>query len=231
MRQAKTALVDEAEALKDSEEWTKAGNRFVEMQKEWRTIGPVAKRYSDALWKRFMDACNHFFDRKKTVAGGRREEENANLAAKYALVDRLNALDPETPRAELQAAIKEIQDEWQTIGHVPFREKDKVYNLYRARLDELRDSINNGRRRERREQFAGAVSRMEGSTADRERERLARIVESKRAELRTLENNLGFLSSKSKSGNSLIQDFERKIEHLRADIDEIVEKIKMLRQA
>lgn len=228
---AKTALAEEAEALKDSEEWTKTGNRFVEMQKEWRTIGPVAKRYSDALWKRFMDACNHFFDRKKAVAGGRREEENANLAAKYALVDRLNALDPDAPRAELQAAIKEIQDEWQTIGHVPFREKDKVYDAFRGRLDELRDSINSGRRRERREQFAGAVSRMEGTTADRERERLARIVEAKRTELRTLENNLGFLSAKSKSGNSLIQDFERKIEHLRADIDEIVEKIKMLRQA
>lgn len=226
---AKTALADEAEALKDSEEWTKAGNRFVEMQKEWRTIGPVAKRYSDALWTRFMDACNHFFERKKKVAGGRRDEENANLAAKRALVDRLNALDPETPRAELLAAIKEIQDSWQTIGHVPFREKDKVYDLYRARLDELRDAINSGRRRERREQFAGAVARMEGDTADRERDRMARALEAKRAELRTLENNLGFLSSKSKSGNSLIQDFERKIERLRADIDEMVEKIKMLR--
>lgn len=226
---AKTALADEAEALKDSEEWTKAGNRFVEMQKEWRTIGPVAKRYSDALWTRFMDACNHFFERKKKVAGGRRDEENANLAAKRALVDRLNALDPETPRAELLAAIKEIQDSWQNIGHVPFREKDKVYDLYRARLDELRDAINTGRRRERREQFAGAVARMEGDTADRERDRMARALEAKRAELRTLENNLGFLSSKSKSGNSLIQDFERKIERLRADIDEMVEKIKMLR--
>lgn len=226
---AKTALADEAEALKDSEEWTKAGNRFVEMQKEWRTIGPVAKRYSDALWTRFMDACNHFFERKKKVAGGRRDEENANLAAKRALVDRLNALDPETPRAELLAAIKEIQDSWQTIGHVPFREKDKVYDQYRARLDELRDAINSGRRRERREQFAGAVARMEGDTADRERDRMARALEAKRAELRTLENNLGFLSSKSKSGNSLIQDFERKIERLRADIDEMVEKIKMLR--
>lgn len=112
---------------------------------------------------------------------------------------------------------------------MPFREKDKVYDLYRARLDELRDAINSGRRRERREQFAGAVARMEGDTADRERDRMARALEAKRAELRTLENNLGFLSSKSKSGNSLIQDFERKIERLRADIDEMVEKIKMLR--
>lgn len=163
------------------------------------------------------------------MAGGRRDEENANLAAKRALVDRLAALDPEMPRAELLAAIKEVQDEWQTIGHVPFREKDKVYEQYRAALDSLRDGISNGRRRERREQFAGAVARMEGDTADRERDRLARIVEAKRAELRTLENNLGFLSAKSKSGNSLIQDFERKIERLRADIDEIVEKIKMLR--
>lgn len=227
---AKTALADEAEALKDSEEWTKAGNRFVEMQKEWRTIGPVAKRYSDALWKRFMDACNHFFDRKKKVAGGRRDEENANLAAKRALVERLEALDGDTSRAELLAAIKEVQDEWQTIGHVPFREKDAIYDRYRAQLDRLRDGISSGRRRERREQFAGAVARMEGDSADRERDRLARVMEAKRAELRTLENNLGFLTSKSKSGNSLIQDFERKIDRLRADIDELVEKIKLLRQ-
>lgn len=225
---AKTALADEAEALKESEEWSKAGARFVAMQQEWRAIGPVAKRHSDALWRRFMDACNYFFDRKKKAASGRRNEENANLAAKRALVDRLNALDPESPRSELQAAIKEIQDEWQTIGHVPFREKDKVYEQYRARIDELRDGINNGRRRERREQFAGAVARMEGDSADRERDRLARVAEAKRAELRTLENNLGFLSAKSKSGNSLIQDFERKIERLREDIAEISDKIKML---
>lgn len=127
---AKTALADEAEALKESEEWSKAGARFVAMQQEWRAIGPVAKRHSDALWRRFMDACNYFFDRKKKAGSGRRNEENANLAAKRALVDRLNALDPESPRSELQAAIKEIQDEWQTIGHVPFREKDKVYEQY-----------------------------------------------------------------------------------------------------
>lgn len=225
---AKTALADEAEALKDSTEWTKAGARFVEMQQQWRAIGPVAKRHSDAVWRRFMDACNHFFDCKKKAGSGRRNEENANLAAKRALVDRLNALSAETPRAELLAAIKEIQDEWQTIGHVPFREKDKVYEQYRARIDELRDGISNGRRRERREQFAGAVARMEGDSADRERERLARVLEAKRSELRTLENNLGFLNAKSKSGNSLVRDFERKIERLRADIAEIADKLKML---
>ena len=225
---AKTALADEAEALKDSTEWTKAGARFVAMQQEWRAIGPVAKRHSDAVWRRFMDACNHFFDQKKKAGSGRRNEENANLAAKRALVDRLNALSAETPRAELLAAIKEIQDEWQTIGHVPFREKDKVYEQYRARLDELRDGISDGRRRERREQFAGAVARMEGYSADRERDRLARVLEAKRSELRTLENNLGFLNAKSKSGNSLLHDFERKIERLRDDIAEIADKLKML---
>ncbi|MDE6137116.1 MAG: DUF349 domain-containing protein [Muribaculaceae bacterium] len=225
---AKTALADEAEALKDSTEWTKAGARFVAMQQEWRPIGPVAKRHSDAVWRRFMDACNHFFEQKKKAGSGRRNEENANLAAKRALVDRLNALSAEAPRAELLAAIKEIQDEWQTIGHVPFREKDKVYEQYRARLDELRDGISDGRRRERREQFAGAVARMEGDTAGREHDRLARVLEAKRSELRTLENNLGFLNAKSKSGNSLVRDFERKIERLREDIAEIAEKLKML---
>ena len=228
---AKTALADEAEALKDSTDWAKAGARFVEMQQQWRGIGAVAKRHSDAVWRRFMDACNYFFEQKKKAGSGRRNEENANLAAKRALVDRLNALTSDMPRAELQAAIKAVQDEWQTIGHVPFREKDKVYEQYRSRIDELRDAMNDNRRRERREQFAGAVSRMEGDGADRERDRLARVLEAKRGELRTLENNLGFLNAKSKSGNSLLRDFERKIERLRADIDEIAEKMRMLKNA
>ncbi len=225
---AKTALADEAEALKDSTDWSKAGARFVEMQQQWREIGPVAKRNSDAVWRRFMDACNHFFEQKKKAGSGRRSEENANLAAKRALVERLNALTPDMPRAELQEAIKAVQDEWQTIGHVPFREKDKVYEQYRARIDELRDGISNSRRRERREQFAGAVARMDGNGADRERDRLARVLEAKRSELRTLENNLGFLNAKSKSGNSLLRDLERKTERLREDIAEIAEKLKML---
>ena len=162
------------------------------------------------------------------AGSGRRSEENSNLAAKRALVERLNALTPDMPRAELQEAIKAVQDEWQTIGHVPFREKDKVYEQYRARIDELRDGISNSRRRERREQFAGAVARMDGNGADRERDRLARVLEAKRSELRTLENNLGFLNAKSKSGNSLLRDLERKTERLREDIAEIAEKLKML---
>ena len=225
---AKTALADEAEALKDSTEWTKAGARFVEMQQQWRTIGPVAKRHSDAVWRRFMDACNHFFECKKKAGSGKRNEENANLEAKRALIERLQALSPDAPRAELQASIKDIQDEWQAIGHVPFREKDKIYDRYRACLDSLRDGISNNRRRERREQFAAAVAGMEGDAASRERDRLARIVEAKRSELRTLENNLGFLNAKSKSGNSLLRGFEEKIERLKADISEMTEQIKTL---
>ncbi len=161
------------ESLNGFSAWDKATATIQELQGRWREMGFASRRANRDLFARFRAACDRFFAakaeyfRKKKAGSGRRNEENANLAAKRALVDRLNALDPESPRSELQAAIKEIQDEWQTIGHVPFREKDKVYEQYRARIDELRDGINNGRRRERREQFAGAVARMEGDSSSR----------------------------------------------------------------
>lgn len=226
----KTALAERAEALKDSTDWKAAGDEFVAMQKEWKTIGTVAKKYSDAVWKRFQEACDYFFEQKKKANSGTRRVETDNLKAKREIIAALGEISAETPREEAIATMRSLQDRWKEIGHVPFKEKDNLYNAYRTALDKVRDDLNLRRSQERRERFNENVSAIEGDDNKlmRERERLARTLESRRQELRTYENNLGFLSSKSKSGNSMLREFERKAERLREDIAELVEKIKTI---
>ncbi|MCM1032707.1 MAG: DUF349 domain-containing protein [Odoribacter sp.] len=226
----KTALADRAEALKDSTDWKSAGDEFVEMQKEWKTIGAVSKKYSDAVWNRFQQACDHFFEQKKKATSGARRIENENLKAKREVIASLEAINADTPREEAIAAMRALQDKWKEIGHVPFREKDKLYDAYRNALDKLRDGLNLRRNQERRERFSEAVQAIEGDDNKlmREREKLVRALENRRQELRTYENNLGFLSAKSKSGDSLLREFERKAERLRADIADLEEKIKVV---
>lgn len=228
---AKQALADEAEALATSTEWRKAGDRFVEMQKEWKAIGAVPKKFSDALWKRFTAACDTFFDARKKAGNGARAAENAALKAKREIIGKLSALAAEDlPRAEAFERLKALQDEWSAAGHVPFREKDKLYEAYRSACDAVRQHFELAERGARRRRFEAAVADIEGDDNKmyRERERLARALENRRAELRTYENNLGFLSSKSKSGDSLLHDMERRIERLKADIAELDEKMRLL---
>lgn len=226
----KTALADRAEALMDSEDWKEATEQFVAMQKEWKTIGTVAKKHSDAVWQRFLAACDHFFDRKKKTGSGTRRVENENLAAKRAVIEELAGITAETPREEALARLRELQDRWKEIGHVPFREKDKVYDAYREKVDALRDMLNMRRNRDRMDRFTENVAGLEGDDNKlmREHERLVRALERSRQELRTYENNLGFLSSKSKNGDSLLREFERKAERLRADIADLEEKIRLV---
>lgn len=226
----KTALADRAEALMDSEDWKEATEQFVAMQKEWKTIGTVAKKHSDAVWQRFLAACDHFFDRKKKAGSGTRRVENENLAAKRAVIEELAGITAETPREEALARLRELQDRWKEIGHVPFREKDKVYDAYREKVDALRDMLNMRRNRDRMDRFTENVAGLEGDDNKlmREHERLVRALERSRQELRTYENNLGFLSSKSKNGDSLLREFERKAERLRADIADLEEKIRLV---
>lgn len=226
----KTALADRAEALMDSEDWKEATEQFVAMQKEWKTIGTVAKKHSDAVWQRFLAACDHFFDRKKKAGSGTRRVENENLAAKRAVIEELAGITADTPREEALGRLRELQDRWKEIGHVPFREKDKVYDAYREKVDALRDMLNMRRNRERMDRFTENVAGLEGDDNKlmREHERLVRALERSRQELRTYENNLGFLSSKSKNGDSLLREFERKAERLRADIADLEEKIRLV---
>ncbi len=227
----KQELADRAEALKESTDWRSATEQFVAMQKEWKSIGSVPKKYSDALWNRFTTACDYFFDRKKKAGSGTRAVEAANLRTKREIIGLLSALVSEA--ADKDSALKELkalQQRWNETGHVPFREKDKLYEAYRSAVDAVRDHFALAEKRAGRERFVANVNSLEGDTDKlyHERERLVRVLENRRNDLRTYENNLGFLSAKSKSGNSLVHDMERRIERLKADIKDIEDKIKIL---
>lgn len=226
----KTALAERAEALKDSTDWKEATEQFVAMQKEWKTIGTVAKKYSDAVWRRFQAACDYFFEQKKKAHSGARRQETENLQAKRQVITDLETITTETPREEAIEALRAAQARWQEIGHVPFREKDKVYEAYRAKVDELRQLLDLRGKQARMERFSESIQTLEGDENKlyRERERLTRALEARRQELRTYENNLGFLTSSSRSGDSMLREFERKADRLRADIADLEEKIKLI---
>jgi len=227
----KQDLVTRAEALQESTDWRKATDEFIAMQKEWKSIGAIPKKYSDDLWKRFTAACDAFFDRKKKEGSGVRNAEVANLRAKREIIGRLSALtDEATDKDTAIAELRKLQDSWKEIGHVPFREKDKLYEAYRSAVDAVRDHFAIAESRARRQRFEASVNDMKGDDNKlfRERERLVRALDARRNDLRTYENNLGFLNSKSKSGNSLMLDLERRIGRLKADIAELEEKIALL---
>lgn len=227
----KQALVARAEELKESSEWRKTTDALIELQKEWRTIGAVPRKYSDDLWKRFTAACDYFFDRKKKSGSGQRQTEAANLRAKREIIGKLSALTAEgTEKEAAVAELRKLQDSWKEIGHVPFKEKDKLYEAYRAAVDAVRNHFALAESKARRERFEASVADIEGdgNKLFRERERLVRTLEYRRNDLRTYENNLGFLSAKSKSGDSLMRDMERRIERLKSDIAELEDKIKLI---
>ena len=217
----KTALCQRAEELKDSTDWSNTTNAFVALQAEWKKIGPVAHKVSDAVWKRFNTACNAFFDRKKEANSGVHEEEQANLTKKLDVIARLQQLADEGSE-QLQQAVKALQTEWAAIGHVPFRKKEKIYRTYRNLCDKIYDTLHReaGRRR------VDNIARRAAQTGGSEVQRLQRAYESKKAEIQTYETNLTFLNSKSKAGNSLVADIERRIQTLRNDLEIIAEKIK-----
>ncbi len=226
----KTALAEEAEALKDSTEWRKTTDRLVEMQKEWKTIGAVPKKHSDAVWKRFQEACDYFFEQKKQATSGQRAEEQANLKAKREIIDALAAITDATPDDEALASLRRLQEAWQQTGHVPFREKDKINDAYRTLTSQLRRRLNLNETRARMDRFETSIKELEGDNAKlyRERDRLVRALEGRRADIRTYENNIGFLTSKSKTGESMLREFNQKIERLRDDIRQIEEKIRII---
>jgi hypothetical protein len=217
----KTALCQRAEELKDSTDWSNTTNAFVALQAEWKKIGPVAHKVSDAVWKRFNTACNAFFDRKKEANSGVHEEEQANLTKKLDVIARLQQLADEGSE-QLQQAVKALQAEWAAIGHVPFRKKEKIYRTYRTLCDKIYETVHREAGRRRVDNIARRAAQNGGS----ELQRLQRAYETKKAEIQTYETNLTFLNSKSKAGNSLVADIERRIQTLRNDLEIIAEKIK-----
>lgn len=226
----KTSLCERAEELKESTDWKKTADKLVDLQKEWKTIGPVEKKHSDAVWQRFQTACDYFFDRRKKATSGARKAEQSNLRQKQEIINELKAISDETSRDEAIKTVKELMAKWQQIGHVPFKDKDKVYDAYRAAVNDLYNRFDMKESKAAMANFADTINEISGDENKlyRERERLVRVFEQKRNELKTYENNLGFFSVKSKSGNSLLKDMERKMQRIKDDIATLEEKIKMI---
>lgn len=227
---AKTALAERAEELKDSTDWRKTATELQELQEQWKNIGAVAKKHSDAIWQRFRAACDYFFEQKKQATSGVRSAEQANLKAKRELIAELEAVPADAKREDIISLMRSVQDRWKEIGHVPFKEKDKIYDRLRSKLNELRGTLDMRENTRRMQKFEDNVANIEGNqnALFREREKLVRAAEAKRAEIRTYENNLGFLSSKSKSGESMLRDFERRSERLKSELATLEEQIKLL---
>jgi len=224
----KKELVEKAEALKDSTEWKETSDALIELQKQWKTIGAVPRKVSDELWKRFVGACDHFFEAKNQATAGQREEEKENLTKKKDIIERLRALAEEGAEATAQK-VHELQAEWNAVGFVPIRDKDKIYKQYREAVDTLYKKLNLSQAERRLSSFKTTlkVSAEAGAnTLARERDRLARAYEIMKGELQTYENNIGFLSASSKKGNSLVQEIEKKVEKLKDELNLLREKIK-----
>lgn len=227
----KIALCEKAESLKDSTDWRATTDALVALQKEWKTIGSVPKKHSDNVWHRFLEACDYFFEQKKKNSNDTRSVEQANLKQKKEIIAELRAIDPEsTPREEAIAKIKELSAKWQQIGHVPFRDKDKIYDAYRELTSSLHSAYNMKQSREAMNRFESSIDEMAGDEIKllRERERMLRAYEQRRSELHTYENNLGFFNSKSKSGDSMLRDLQRRIERIKDDLKALEEKIKLI---
>ena len=226
---AKNALIEKAEALKDSTDWGATTNKFVELQKEWKAIGPVAHKVSDAIWKRFNDACNYFFEQKNAANAGQRKEEEANLELKKGVIAELEKL-VENASDDLLKSVRELQARWNEIGHVPYSKKEKMYRRYRELCDKIYDILHETAGRRRMDNFRKNVADKGGSELTRERGRLQNALENKKQEIQNYETNLTFFRSSSKKGNSLVADIEKKVERLKEDLNEIVEKIKAVNE-
>lgn len=229
----KIALCEQAEALKENTDWKATADKFVALQKEWKTIGPVPKKHSEAIWKRFVAACDTFFANRADATSSQRSEERKNLAAKKAIIKSLEELS-ENLQAEGQEAVDDLGDklrslvaDWNAIGHVPFKEKDKLFKQYRSLVDDLFDKLHVSESSRRLTNFRKSIREM-GTNVDREREKLMQTYERVKNEIKTYENNLGFLTSSSKSGMGLMAEMQRKMEKLKADADELLNKIKAL---
>ncbi len=225
----KTELCEKAEQLKDSTEWKSTTDALIALQKEWKTIGPVVKKHSDAVWKRFISACDHFFEEKKKNTSSQRSVEHDNLKAKKEIIAQVNAiLEDEANAEEAPAKIRELMSKWQSIGHVPYKEKDKIYAAYKEAIDKAFEKFDMKAIRARLSNFESSMSQSGSDKVYHERERLVRAYEQKCNELKTYENNMGFFNARSKSGNTLVKEMERKIANLKDDIALLEQKIKII---
>jgi len=226
----KRALIEKAKALQDSTDWKSTSDKLINLQKEWKTIGVVPKKLGDQLWEEFLTTCNKFFEARKEAGAGAHSEERDNLAKKRDVIVRLKAAAEEAGD-DLQERVQKLIEEYQSIGHVPFKEKDKLYEEYHAVLDKLYKDLNITVARRRLSKFKDNLKQVaeRGENAlDNERARLMRQYEQLKSEVQTYENNLGFLNASSKKGNSLIDEMNRKVQKLKDEVQLVRDKIKAI---
>lgn len=227
----KRALVEKAQELQDSTDWKSTSDKFIALQKEWKTIGLVPKKLGDQLWNDFLAACNKFFEARNAATAGTRNEERANLEAKRAIIEQLKELSEQEVADGLQEKVHELVEQYNQVGHVPYKEKDKLYKEYREVLDKLYKDLNISAAHRRLDNFKSNLKNMakRGEDAlDSERTRLMRRYEQMKQEIQTYENNLGFLNAASKKGSSLIDEMNRKVQKLKDDLKLTYEKIKAI---
>ena len=226
----KKALVEKAQALADSTDWKATSDKLIELQKEWKTVGMVPKKLGDQLWQEFLGACNKFFEARNAAGAGQRNEEHANLEKKKGIIEQLKALAENAAEATKEK-VQALTEEYNKVGHVPYKEKDKLYEAYHEVLDRIYKELNISTKRRRLNDFKANIKNVakRGEEAlDNERGRLARRFEQLKQEIQTYENNLGFLNASSKKGNSLIDEMNRKVQHLRDDLELVRQKIKAI---
>ncbi|MCC8199001.1 MAG: DUF349 domain-containing protein [Tannerellaceae bacterium] len=229
----KKALCEKAEALKDSTDWRETTEKMIVLQKEWKTIGPVARKYSDSIWKRFIAACDYFFEQKNKNVSSQKGAEQGNLAVKKELIQKIKDLDATLEHEEALSTLKAYMAEWNAIGFVPFKEKDKIYKEYHEAIDKQFDRLKIDQSERRMQSFRSNINEIAGGEKGKgklygERERLMRTYDRMKNELQTYENNIGFLSISSKGGGGLVKEMERKIEKLKDKMVLIVKKIETI---
>ncbi len=226
----KKALAEKAQALADSTDWKATSDKLIALQKEWKTVGMVPKKIGDQLWQEFLGACNKFFEARNAAGAGQRNEEHANLEKKKGIIEQLKALAENAAEATKEK-VQALTEEYNKVGHVPYKEKDKLYEAYHEVLDRIYKELNISTKRRRLNDFKANIKNVakRGEEAlDNERGRLARRFEQLKQEIQTYENNLGFLNASSKKGNSLIDEMNRKVQHLRDDLELVRQKIKAI---
>jgi hypothetical protein len=226
----KTALCEQAEALKDSKDWHKTTQEMIRIQKEWKEIGPVPRKFVDSLWQRFISACDYFFEQKKLSSTSHLAEEQNNLEAKKTIIDKIKQIDPQLPIEEASALLHQLIDEWHNIGHVPFKQKDTIYSDFYEATEAQFNRLNIDKGDRKLQSYRNSISDMAKSDNGRgqllrEREKLMRQYDRMKNELLTYENNLGFLSVSSKKGNNLIDEMNQRVKRLRSDLDLLIKKI------
>lgn len=223
----KKALCEQAEQLMESEEWKATADKLTKLQKEWKEIGPVPQKYSESLWKRFVTACDTFFERRNTATSSQRNEEQNNLAQKREVIESLKAIDTTLNADEQTKLISELTAKWNSIGFVPFKEKDKIYKEYKQVLNALYEKLHISANERKIANFRNNIGKGSGSL-QRERDHLIRQYETLKNEIATYENNIGFLSVSNKKGASLVDVMHQKVEKLKQDAEVILKKIRFV---